>query len=407
MNHTTTGRWLIFGAVAAVVFVWTIAAARANATPNAPRFPVSSCAAADDLAPRRGYLVIHGGGHSPESLDEFIRLAGGRSAKIVVIPTAAGRKEYDARFEADYFRPFRERGVTDIRLLHTTDRRISDSDEFVVPLANATGVWFTGGRQWRIADAYLDTKTERELWKVLARGGVIGGGSAGATIQGSYLIRGDTRGPLTPMGDHERGFGFLKNSAIDQHLLGRNRHFDLVAVIRAYPKLLGIGLDDDAAIVAHCDEFRVIGRGYVAVYDPRLVLANGNFYFLQKGQRFRLSTRTPLSAAGEDLWMPQVQPAATLSAEHLRDISGEYRGGDYRVVVKVADGRILATICGDSRELIALSPGLFYDRADGSKVILQRANDGAMVLTWNVERVVGQQLCADGVIRVTKSSRVR
>jgi len=333
-----------------------------------------SSASADDVAPRKGYLVIHGGGgDSPESLHEFIRLAGGRNANVVVIPTAAGRKEYDEQFEADYFRPFRQGGVTDIRLLHATDRSMADSDGFVAPLADATGVWLTGGRQWRLADAYLDTKTERALWAVLARGGVIGGGSAGATIQGSYLIRGDTRGALIAMGDHERGFGFLKNSAIDQHLLGRNRHFDLLAVIRAHPMLLGIGLDADAAIVVHGDEFRLIGPGYVAVYDPRLVLANGTFYFLQKGQRFQLSTRTPLSANGEVLWMPHIQPRARLTRQHLRDIAGEYRGGDYRVVVKIARGRIDATLCpGDHRELIPLSADLFYDSADGSKVILHR-----------------------------------
>ena len=280
---------------------------------------------AGDGAPSTGHLVIHGGGESPQALEEFIRLAGGGDAKVVVIPTAAGRDEYDQQFEANYFRAFRERGVTDIRLLHTTDRRIANSDDFVAPLADATGVWLTGGRQWRIADAYLDTKTERAVWSVLTRGGVIGGGSAGATIQGSYLIRGDTRGALLVMGDHERGFGFLKNTAIDQHLLDRNRQFDLVAVIRARPTLLGIGLDSDAAILVQGDEFRVIGPGYVAVYDPRLVLETGAFYFLQKGQRFRLSTRTPLSANGEALWMPHIQPRARLTRQQLRDIAGEYR----------------------------------------------------------------------------------
>lgn len=373
-----------------------------DAVTSATLRAIESCSD-DSLAPGRGHLVIHGGGHTPEALNEFIRLAGGRNARVVVIPTAAGRTDYDAEFASRYFRQFRERGVSDIRLLHTTDRRIADSDVFVEPLAAATGVWFTGGRQWRLADAYLDTRTERALWKLLARGGVIGGGSAGATIQGSYLVRGDSRGALPPMGDHERGFGFLKNSAIDQHLLRRNRQFDLLEVIRAHPTLLGIGLDDDAAIVAHCDEFRVIGRHYVAVYDPRLVLANGTFYFLQGGERFRLSTRTPLSANGETLWMPHIQPRAALTPEVLRDIAGEYGYGDDRVVVDVADGRIRAAVCGDSRELIALSPELFYDSADGSKVTIQRDRDGATVLTWSFERMLNQRLCPDDEIRVAKA----
>ncbi len=74
------------------------------------------------------------------------------------------------------------------------------------------GVWFTGGRQWRIVDAYAGTMAEREIRKVLDRGGVIGGSSAGATIQGSYLVRGDTKTNTVMMGDHEEGFAYLTAS---------------------------------------------------------------------------------------------------------------------------------------------------------------------------------------------------
>src|SRR5687768_13863857 len=105
-------------------------------------------ASANDAARLKGHLVIHGGGESQVALHEFIRLAGGADARIVVIPTAAGRDEYDAQFASNYFRPFRERGVSDLRIFHTSDRRIADSDDFVAPLTRATGVWFTGGRQW-------------------------------------------------------------------------------------------------------------------------------------------------------------------------------------------------------------------------------------------------------------------
>ena len=78
-------------------------------------------------------------------------------------------------------------------MLHTYDKNIADSDSFIKPLLRATGVWFSGGRQWRLVDAYADTKTEAALSEVLKNGGVIGGTSAGATIQGSYLARGDTK----------------------------------------------------------------------------------------------------------------------------------------------------------------------------------------------------------------------
>jgi len=131
-----------------------------------------------------------------------------------------------------------------------------------------------------------------ELWALLGRGGVIGGSSAGATIQGEYLARGDTETNTIMMGDHQVGMGFLKKSAIDQHLLRRNRHFDLIEVIEAHPDLLGIGIDENTAIVVQGDRFHVIGQGYVAIYDSNRTLdSGGKFYFLAPGDRFDLSTR--------------------------------------------------------------------------------------------------------------------
>jgi cyanophycinase len=128
-------------------------------------------------------------------------------------------------------------------------------------------VWFPGGRQWRLADAYLGTRVHEELRALLARGGVIGGTSAGATIQGSYLARGDTRSNTIMMGDHVEGMAFLRNVAIDQHLLRRNRQFDLIEIVQAHPELLGIGIDENTAIVVRGDRFEVMGAGCVAIYD--------------------------------------------------------------------------------------------------------------------------------------------
>jgi cyanophycinase len=179
-----------------------------------------------------------------------------------------------------------------VTVRHTRDRNVANSDEFVAPIRKARAVWFPGGRQWRLADAYLDTRTELELHALLDRGGVIGGTSAGATIQGSYLVRGDTRNNTIMIGDHVKGFGFLKNVAIDQHLLARNRHFDLIPVIERNPQLLGIGLDEDTAIVVTGDTFEVVGRSVVAIYDNQRTLANeGRFYFLRNGDTYDLKTR--------------------------------------------------------------------------------------------------------------------
>jgi len=250
-----------------------------------------STVAAQEVGPATGSLVVVGGAmRSPEIVGRFIELAGGSAAQIVVIPTAGGLESYDQSFGG--LRPFRAAGVENLVLRHTDDREVANSEQFVRAIREASGVWFTGGRQWRLADAYLDTRTEEELWALLARGGVIGGSSAGATIQGSYLARGDTRTNTTMMGDHEEGFGFLRNTAIDQHLLRRNRQFDLLEIIEARPELLGIGIDENTAIVVRGDRFEVIGESLVAIYDHGSMLdSGGRFYFLVPGDQFDLATR--------------------------------------------------------------------------------------------------------------------
>lgn len=265
--------------------------------------------AAQEIGPPGGALVIVGGNmRDPAIVRRFIALAGGPEAPIVVIPTAGGGEEYD-RFNSG-LGAFREQGALDLTVLHTWDRGEADSEAFVEPLRRARGVWFGGGRQWRLADVYLGTRTEDELWALLERGGVIGGSSAGATIQGSYLARGDTRTNTIMMGDHEEGFGFLKESAIDQHLLRRNRHFDLIEVIEAHPDLLGIGIDENTAIVVQGDRFDVMGQGYVAIYDHGAMTSSGGlFYFLAPGDRFDLVTRTASRPAQQYREMAEIRRA--------------------------------------------------------------------------------------------------
>lgn len=247
--------------------------------------------AAAQSGPAHGSLVIVGGNmHDQAIVERFLDLAGGRDAPIVVIPTADGAASYDQYWSG--LRPFKQAGATNLTVLHTADRQVADSEAFVKPLTAARGVWFGGGRQWRLADAYLNTRTQREIEAVLERGGVVGGSSAGATIIGSFLVRGDTKGNAVMMGDHQVGFGLVKGVAIDQHLLRRNRQFDLIAVIEAHPDLLGIGLDEDTAIVVQGNRFDVMGRGYVAIYDhQRMLDSGGAFYFLAPGDRFDLEKR--------------------------------------------------------------------------------------------------------------------
>lgn len=258
--------------------------------------------------PERGSLIISGGGGTaPEVWDKFLELAGGKeNACIAVITAAAGDS---AALSARTAERIKERfGIENVITLHTKSLEVANSEEFIEPLKKATGVFFEGGRQWHIADAYLNTLTHQAFWDVLDRGGVISGGSAGASIQGSFLWRGDTAGPHILIGNHTQGLGFLKNSAIDQHLLRRNRMFDLVDFIRTAPDFIGIGLDETASILVQRDTLEVIGDSYAVIYDHGTITGQGNnahvinnkevytasngpFFFLHKGQKYDLANR--------------------------------------------------------------------------------------------------------------------
>ncbi len=263
---------------------------------------ISVSLSAGQIGPDKGTLVIVGGNmQDPAIVKRFIELAGGPTAPIVVIPTASDADEYDQYYSG--LRQWRENGATNLTVVHTRDRKVADTEAFVKPLRAARGVYLVGGRQWRLADAYLNTLTHKELNAVLERGGVIGGSSAGATMIGSFMVRGDTKGNETMIGDHTVGFGFMKNTAIDQHLLRRNRQFDMLEVIDKHPELLGIGLDENTAIVVDGDRFDVIGQSYAVIYTNKPVAgSSGRFYFLAPGDRFDLKARKATRRGDE--WRP-------------------------------------------------------------------------------------------------------
>ncbi len=254
------------------------------------------------IGPEKGSLIIVGGGNVGVDIwSKFIELAGGPGANIIIVTTADEDSSISKGRSVEK-ETLEKLGVHQISFLHTRDPKTANTEAFVAPLKAATGIWFRGGRQWKLADAYLHTLTQKECMNVLNRGGVIGGTSAGATIQGSFMVRGDTKGNTIMIGDHTEGLNFMHNVTIDQHHLKRNRIFDLVDVIKKYPELLGIGLDESTAIVVQKDVFQVIGTSYVAIYDidqingqskgPReLNSSSGPFYFLGNGQKFDLKSR--------------------------------------------------------------------------------------------------------------------
>ena len=253
--------------------------------------------------PKKGTLIIIGGGSDHFIIDKFRELAGGDSAKLVIIPTALPDDylQQDSSY-AEIKKYFSNNGFNDITIVHTRDTAHANSEEFIQPIKKATAIYFEGGRQWRIADGFLNTKAHREMVKLLGRGGVIAGSSAGATIQGSYLARGDSKNNQIMMGDHEEGLGFITNVAIDQHVLARNRQFDLFDILKNRPELLGIGIDESTAIVVQADTLEVFGENYVLIYDKTFWSREGSelkhlpdkdqsFYFLKAGDKYNLAER--------------------------------------------------------------------------------------------------------------------
>ncbi len=251
--------------------------------------------------PENGSLLLIGGG-SKGFTKKFMELAGGANAKIVIVPTALSSGEIKKETLAKFKKRFLDAGFKNVKILHTRSRKEANSKKFIRPILDASGIWFSGGRQWRHADSYLNTLTHDAFRDLLDRGGVIAGTSAGASIQGSFLVRGDTKTNTIMMGDHKEGLGFFQNVAIDQHLLARNRQFDLFEILEKRPELLGLGIDENTAIVVKGDAFRVIGESYVAVYDgtrwcaernsiTKLAKGSREFYYLNAGKEYNLRKR--------------------------------------------------------------------------------------------------------------------
>ncbi len=263
--------------------------------------------AATEYGPPRGALVIAGGGQLTGTgiMERFIELAGGENARIVVVPTAGGNLGRDGTptvYDVErVLGGWKARGLTNVHMLHTHDRAIANTDSFAAVLRDADAVWFNGGRQWNIVDSYAETLTYRLFHEVLARGGVIGGSSAGATIQGTYLVRGAVAGPQIMMTDepnHQDAFNFLRRSAIDQHVDTRDRWNDLIAVMDRFPEYIGLGISEGTAVVVQGDTFEVIGKAVVAVHN-RLgsrEVPEPPFLKLSAGSRYDMRARVVLNA---------------------------------------------------------------------------------------------------------------
>jgi cyanophycinase len=247
---------------------------------------------------KSGHLLIVGGGGLPSGLmDRLVELAGGiENAKLVYVPCEEDDQVTDRQSTVEMWKRM---GVKNASFIHTKDRnKANEDDSFLEPLVEATGIWFGGGRQWNLADSYYGTKAHRLMKQCAERGGVIGGSSAGASIQAEYLARATPIENFQIMapGYERGGLGFLQGVAIDQHFSQRNRIPDMTQLVKTYPQLLGIGIDETTAIEVSGSTAIVSGKGSVYFFDgtKRSEDDSPSFVKLQEGGRYDLIQRAPI-----------------------------------------------------------------------------------------------------------------
>ncbi|WP_411280056.1 cyanophycinase [Gemmatimonas sp.] len=298
------------------------------------------------VGPRSGSVMVVGGGQQgPEVFAKFIELAGGPDALIVDVPTAGG----DSIDTSDGGRGLKTAGARNVVVFHTTSRTVADADSFVAKIANARGVWFGGGRHYRLVNSYAGTKSERAFQAVLDRGGVVGGSSAGASILGDYLVRGapsnDNR--LFNHPQYLKGFAYLRGVAIDQHVVARERLPDLHdSLTSRRPDLLGISEDEGTVWVVRGDSAEIIGRNKAFVYNGRDANDTGKpFLTLRPGDRYNLATRRVVSRAID---------ATPLTQKFVDNVFASYRD--------VASGGATVLVAQDGKVLVNRAYGVAVQR---------------------------------------------
>lgn len=217
-----------------------------------------------------GPLVLIGGGEKPPAaLAAFVRLAGGPDARIVVVPTASGEADTGTYYQ-DLFR--REHGCRRVIALPVRTRADASKAYPSALVDRASGVFFAGGDQNVLMATLAGTPLDRALRRLQARGGVVGGTSAGTACQSDPMLtgEGDLETLRTAPDALAPGLGSWPGVLVDQHFVRRRRSNRLLAAVLANPTLLGVGIDEDTAVVVGTDgRFEVLGTGWVVVMDAR------------------------------------------------------------------------------------------------------------------------------------------
>ncbi len=223
--------------------------------------------AQQEIFPYKGKLIIIGGGDILDTMyNLFAKDIGGKDQPIVYIPTATDDEPWIQA--GQHLVKFTSRGFTNLTTVHTRDKQKANDPVFVDRIRKAKGVFIGGGDQANIAASFLGTDVHKELIALLNRGGIIMGTSAGATIMGEVMITGwEQRKAPHVQHQYPAGLAFMKNTSIDQHVLVRNRQFDLIPMMETNPNLLGMALDEATAAYVQRDSIQVVGRSYMMIFD--------------------------------------------------------------------------------------------------------------------------------------------
>ncbi|HBI69739.1 MAG TPA: cyanophycinase [Massilia sp.] len=228
---------------------------------------------------KHGHLVIIGGHedreHRKEILTRFVELAGGENARIVVITAAS--KIADDMWDI-YDQAFGDLGVRQRSHLSLESRQDANNEEKVRMVAEADGIFMTGGDQKRLMAIIGGTALDAEMHTALkVRGACIGGTSAGASAMSGHMLTQGKTDLLPEKGAVHMGagLGFLHKVVIDQHFSERQRLARLLSAVAQNPYLMGIGIDEDTALVVERGRgIEVLGEGSVTVVDGRTMLTN-------------------------------------------------------------------------------------------------------------------------------------
>ncbi|WIM94742.1 cyanophycinase [Actinoplanes oblitus] len=251
-----------------------------------------------------GRLLIMGGAAGPALLARFVELAGAASARILVIATASETPDTAEAFHVDAFTSL---GAGSARALRLATRADANAPESADLLRTATGVFFTGGDQERITGVLGGTATDSLLRELVGGGAVVlGGTSAGAAMMsGTMIVGGDRPGVTADAVRTAPGLEFLPRVLIDQHFAQRGRLNRLLSAVARYPHELGLGIDEDTAILTDGDRFEVLGSGAVTVVDAGaatdirvppagpIALTGALVHVLPAGHTFHLTGRRP------------------------------------------------------------------------------------------------------------------